>query len=75
MNPFAAMRLGTQDTTRFKARHYQNLLAAALTLDLTMDHNSTLRWYAGRTNTAMQACISQICNAYLQRENQPLAEH
>ena len=64
-NLFAAMKLWTQDTIMFEARHFQSLLAAAMTLDMMMDHNSTLRGYGGRTNTSMQARIAQICIAYL----------
>ena len=73
-NPFAAVRFGAQDTRAFESKNYQTLLAAALTLDMTLDHNSTLRGYGGRPNTPLQARLAQICNAYLQRENQPLME-
>ena len=73
-NPFAAVRFGTQDAHAFESKHFLTLMSAALTLDMTMDHNSTLRGYGGRPNTPLQARISQICNAYLQRENQALVE-
>jgi len=73
-NPFAAVRFGNQDAHQFEAKNFTTLMAAALTLDMTMDHNSSLRGYGGRPNTPLQARISQICNAYLQRENQALVE-